>query len=47
MHSKQEDGYWVKGLASTTQTNPSFAQQEYRDGIISPSNSIEETIRAQ
>ena len=35
------------GLASITQTNPSFAQREYRDGIILPSDSIEETVRAR
>ena len=47
VHSKQEDSYQAEGLASITQTNPSFAQREYGDGIISPSDSIEETIRAQ
>ena len=47
MHSKQEEGYQAAGLASAIQTNPSFAQREYRDGITSPSDSMEETIRAQ
>ena len=47
VHSKQEDGCQAEGLASATQTNPSFAQREYGDGIISPSDSMEETIRTQ
>ena len=47
MHSKQEDGYRAAGLTSTTQTNPSFAQREHGDSIISPNNSIAATVRDQ
>ena len=47
MHFEQEDGYRAVGLASATQTNPSFAQREHGDGIILPSNSIDEAVRVQ
>ena len=47
MHSKQKKGCWELGLTNATQTNPSFAQREYGDGIISPSNSIAATVRAR
>ena len=46
VHSEQKNGYWAEGLASVIQTNPFFAQREHRDSIISPSNSMEETVRA-
>jgi len=47
VHSEQEEGCRDEGLASATQTNPSFAQREHGDGIISPSDSIEATVRAR
>ena len=47
MHSKQKDGCRDKGLASAIYTNPSFAQREHGDGIILPSDSMEETVRAR
>jgi len=47
VHSKQEEGCWDKGLASATQTSPSFAQREYGDGIILPSDSMLATVRVQ
>ena len=45
VHSKQEEGCWDKGLASATQTNPSFAHLKQGIAITSPSDSIEETVR--
>ena len=47
MHSKQDEGYQDKGLASAIYTNPAFEQQEHGDGIISPSDSIDEAVRAR
>jgi len=47
VHSKQEEGCQDKGLASATQTNPSFAQREHGDSIILPSDSIKATVRAR
>jgi hypothetical protein len=45
VHSKHKEGCQDKGLASATQTNPSFAQREHGDGIILPSDSIAVTVR--
>ena len=45
VHSEQEEGCRDEGLASATQTNPSFAQREQGIAITSPSDSIEETVR--
>ena len=47
MHSKQDKGCRDKGLAIATYTNPAFAQREYGDSIISLSDSIAATVRAQ
>jgi hypothetical protein len=47
VHSEHEEGCRDEGLASATQTNPSFAQREHGDGMISPSDSIEATVRAR
>jgi len=47
VHSKQDKGYWDKGLASATHTNPAFAQREYGDGIILLSNSMAAIVRAR
>ena len=47
VHSKQKEGYQDEGLASATHTNPSFAQQEYGDGITSPSDSMAATVWAR
>jgi len=45
VHSKYKEGCQDKGLASATQTNPSFAQREYKDGIILLSDSIAAIVR--
>ena len=47
MHSKYKEGCRDKGFASVIQTNPSFAQQEYGNSIILPSNSIAAIVRVQ
>jgi len=47
VYFKYKKGYRDKGLASAIQTNPSFAQREYRDGIISPSDSIAVIVQAR
>ena len=47
MHSEQNKGYRDKGLASVIYTNPAFAQREHGDGIILPSDSMDEAVRAQ
>ena len=47
VHSKQDEGYQDKGLASAIYTNPTFTQREYRDGIILLSDSIAATVRAR
>jgi hypothetical protein len=47
VHSEHEEGCRDEGLASATQTNPSFAQREHGDGIISPSDSMAVTVRAR
>jgi len=46
VHSKYKEGCRDKGFASVIQTNPSFAQQEYGNSIILPSNSIAAIVRA-
>jgi len=45
VHSKQEDGYYKDGFANTIQTNPSFKQREYGDGIISLRDNIAVIVR--
>jgi len=47
VHSKQDKGCQDEGLTSVTHTNPAFAQREHGDGIISLSNSMAATVRAQ
>jgi hypothetical protein len=47
VHSEHKEGCRDEGLASVTQTNPSFAQREHGDGMISPSDSIKATVRAR
>jgi hypothetical protein len=44
VHSEYKEGCRDEGLASVTYTNPSFVQQEYRDGIISPSDNIKAIV---
>ena len=46
VHSKQEEGCQDEKLANVMQTNPSFAQQEHRDGIISLRDRIAAIVRA-
>ena len=46
VYSKQEEGCQDKGLTSVTQANPSFIQQEHRDGITLSSDSIAVIVRA-
>jgi transposase InsO family protein len=45
VHSEHEEGCRDEGLANATQTNPSFAQREQGDGIVSPRDSITATVR--
>ena len=47
VHSKQKKGCRDKGLASVTYTNPSFAQQEYGDGITLLSDSMAAIVWAR
>ena len=47
VHSKQEDSCRDEGLASAIQTNLSFAQREYGDGITLPSDSMAAIVRAR
>jgi hypothetical protein len=47
VHSKYKEGCQDKGLANVIQTNPSFAQQEYRDSITSPSDNITAIVQVR
>jgi len=46
VHSEQEEGWRLDGVAIATQTNPLLAQREH-DGITSLSDRITATTRAR
>ena len=44
VHSKQEEGWQLEGAEIAIYTNPSFKQQEHKDGIILLNNNIAATV---